>query len=72
MNESFLCRIFIFIFSEIINAIPELDYICVDVANGYSEHFVEFVRLVRREFPEKTIFVCDLFYFFIFLFCIII
>ena len=43
--------------SDIINAIPELDYICVDVANGYSEHFVEFVRLVRKEFPDKTIFV---------------
>lgn len=39
------------------DAIPSLDYICVDVANGYSEHFVEFVRLVRKEFPEKTIFV---------------
>ena len=38
-------------------AVPALDYICVDVANGYSEHFVEFVRLVRREFPDKTIFV---------------
>lgn len=43
---------------EIVNAVPQLDYICVDVANGYSEHFVEFVRLVRKEFPEKTIFVC--------------
>jgi len=41
---------------EIVGAIPELDYICVDVANGYSEHFVEFVRLVRKEFPDKTIF----------------
>ena len=48
-----------FVFSEVINAIPELDYICVDVANGYSEHFVEFVRLVRKEFPDKTIFVSD-------------
>lgn len=44
-------------FREIFAAIPQLEYICVDVANGYSEHFVEFVRLVRREFPEKTIFV---------------
>jgi GMP reductase len=44
-------------FREVINAIPEIDYICVDVANGYSEHFVEFVRLVRKEFPDKTIFV---------------
>jgi hypothetical protein len=45
------------LFREVINAIPEIDYICVDVANGYSEHFVEFVRLVRKEFPDKTIFV---------------
>ncbi len=42
-----------------ISAIPEIEYICVDVANGYSEHFVEFVRLVRKEFPDKTIFVRD-------------
>lgn len=42
---------------DIIQAIPEINYICVDVANGYSEHFVEFVRLVRKEFPDKTIFV---------------
>ena len=46
-----------FDYSDIINAIPKMEYICVDVANGYSENFVEFVRLVRREFPEKTIFV---------------
>jgi GMP reductase len=46
-----------FCFSEIVTAIPDLEYICVDVANGYSEHFVEFVRLVRKEFPDKTIFV---------------
>ncbi len=48
------------IFREIINDIPDLNYICVDVANGYSEHFVEFVRLVRKEFPDKTIFVIEL------------
>ena len=46
-----------FSFREVLNAIPEIDYICVDVANGYSEHFVEFVRLVRKEFPDRTIFV---------------
>ena len=45
------------LFSEIINTVPELYYICVDVANGYSERFVEFVRLLRKEFPDKTIFV---------------
>jgi GMP reductase len=32
-----------------------LQFICIDVANGYSEHFVEFVKSVRREFPDKTI-----------------
>eukprot|EP00190_Bangiopsis_sp_CCMP1999_P003315 CAMPEP_0198728142 /NCGR_PEP_ID=MMETSP1475-20131203/7279_1 /TAXON_ID= ORGANISM="Unidentified sp., Strain CCMP1999" /NCGR_SAMPLE_ID=MMETSP1475 /ASSEMBLY_ACC=CAM_ASM_001111 /LENGTH=361 /DNA_ID=CAMNT_0044490421 /DNA_START=49 /DNA_END=1134 /DNA_ORIENTATION=- len=30
-------------------------FICLDVANGYSEHFVEYVRKVRREFPEHNI-----------------
>ncbi len=49
------------LFREVISAIPEIDYICVDVANGYSEHFVEFVRLVRKEFPDKTIFVRNFF-----------
>jgi len=45
------------LFRGIISAIPDIGYICVDVANGYSEHFVEFVRLVRKEFPDKTIIV---------------
>lgn len=30
-------------------------YLCLDVANGYSEHFVDFVRKVRRDFPTHTI-----------------
>uniref|UniRef100_A0A667IC59 GMP reductase n=1 Tax=Lynx canadensis TaxID=61383 RepID=A0A667IC59_LYNCA len=29
--------------------------ICLDVANGYSEHFVEFVKDVRKRFPKHTI-----------------
>lgn len=32
-----------------------LDMICLDVANGYSEHFVEFLKRVRKEFPTHTI-----------------
>ncbi len=32
-----------------------LKFICIDVANGYSEHFVSFVRQVRKKFPEKVI-----------------
>uniref|UniRef100_A0A8C0QU95 GMP reductase n=1 Tax=Canis lupus dingo TaxID=286419 RepID=A0A8C0QU95_CANLU len=36
-------------------SIPQVKYICLDVANGYSEHFVEFVKDVRKRFPEHTI-----------------
>lgn len=41
--------------SSVIREIPELEYICLDVANGYSEHFVELVKKVRKEFPLHTI-----------------
>ncbi|KAI6191846.1 GMP reductase [Aphelenchoides bicaudatus] len=41
---------------NVCDAIPELSYICLDVANGYSEHFVNFIRKVREEFPSHTIF----------------
>lgn len=40
---------------EILDAVPDIKYICVDVANGYSEHFVQFVRDCRKEFPKHTI-----------------
>jgi GMP reductase len=36
-------------------AIPEIGYICLDVANGYTESFVQFVRNVRQTYPTKTI-----------------
>jgi len=39
---------------EIISA-QKLDWICIDIANGYSEHFVDFVRLVRNEYPKINI-----------------
>lgn len=29
--------------------------ICIDVANGYSEPFVDFVKKIRDEYPNKTI-----------------
>ncbi len=32
-----------------------LDKICVDVANGYSEHFVDFVKQIREKAPNVTI-----------------
>lgn len=34
---------------------PQLKFICIDVANGYSEHFVNFVKKTRDQYPNKTI-----------------
>ncbi len=33
----------------------QLEFICIDVANGYSEHFVQFVKRMRDKHPGKTI-----------------
>ncbi|XP_015521067.1 GMP reductase 1-like [Neodiprion pinetum] len=41
--------------SSIVNSVPEISFICLDVANGYSQHFVEFVRKVRFAYPNHTI-----------------
>lgn len=32
-----------------------LQFLCIDVANGYSEHFVNFVKKMRNLLPEKVI-----------------
>ena len=40
---------------EIITAVPELEFICLDVANGYSENFIHFVEKTRCAFPTHTI-----------------
>jgi len=40
---------------QIIDACPTLRFICIDVANGYSEHFVDFVKKIREKFPDKII-----------------
>jgi GMP reductase len=32
-----------------------LKYVCIDIANGYSEHFAEHVREVRKRFPHLVI-----------------
>jgi GMP reductase len=32
-----------------------LKWICIDIANGYSEHFVDFVRTVRKDYPNINI-----------------
>ena len=39
----------------ILDANPKIQFLCIDVANGYSEHFVEFVKKARANFPDKII-----------------
>ncbi|BCS52999.1 GMP reductase [Geobacter sp. SVR] len=34
---------------------PRLAFICLDVANGYTEIFVDYIAKVRSAFPDKTI-----------------
>ena len=41
--------------NRILNAYPEIQYICIDVANGYSEHFSAFVSKVREKYSKHTI-----------------
>ncbi len=40
---------------QLIQESPSLKYICIDVANGYSEHFVDFVKRARDHFSDKAI-----------------
>lgn len=40
---------------EILKHNPEFQWICVDIANGYSETFVKFVRKIRDKYPEKIV-----------------
>ncbi len=40
---------------EILTAFPDIKFITVDVANAYHENFVDFIKRVRDEFPDKVI-----------------
>jgi GMP reductase len=40
---------------DIMALTENLHFICVDIANGYSEHLVEYVQKVRAQFPQKVI-----------------
>uniref|UniRef100_T1J263 GMP reductase n=1 Tax=Strigamia maritima TaxID=126957 RepID=T1J263_STRMM len=39
----------------ILTELPQVSFICLDVANGYSEHFVAYVKQVHAAFPHHTI-----------------
>jgi len=41
--------------AEIFEQNPQLKFICIDVANGYSEHFVSFLKQARNQYPDKVI-----------------
>lgn len=39
----------------ILTKFSEINYVSVDVANGYTEIFVKFIRKMRKAYPEKVI-----------------
>ncbi len=41
--------------NKILKKYPKFQFICIDVANGYSENFSHFVSNVRKKYPKKTI-----------------
>ena len=44
---------------QILAEFPQIPAICLDVANGYSEHFVDFVKEVRTRHPDHILMVCS-------------
>jgi GMP reductase len=38
-----------------VNSGADIKYVCIDVANGYSERFIDFVARFREEFTDKVI-----------------
>ena len=41
--------------NEIMKECSFFEFICIDIANGYSDHFSKFVGSVREKYPTKTI-----------------
>lgn len=40
---------------DLVAGVVDLKFICIDVANGYTENFVRCLQQVRKKFPGKTI-----------------
>ena len=40
---------------EVLREFSFIKFICIDVANGYSEHFSKFIKSIREKYPTKTI-----------------
>ncbi|MBE9489222.1 MAG: GMP reductase [Bacteroidetes bacterium] len=41
--------------ASILKSNPTIKFICIDVANGYSERFADFVKQTRETYPNKVI-----------------
>ena len=41
--------------NEILKEFSFFEFICIDIANGYSDHFSKFVSSVRKKYPTKTL-----------------
>jgi len=40
---------------EVLKEFNFIQFICIDVANGYSEHFSKYLKKIREKYPTKTI-----------------
>ena len=60
--QKFVLFFVLFFVSVLILFSAQLGFVCLDVANGYSEVFVQFVKKVRHNFPTHTIMVGNCFY----------
>jgi GMP reductase len=41
--------------NDILKECSFFEFICIDIANGYSDHFSKFVGSIREKYPTKTI-----------------
>lgn len=39
----------------VMKKIPQIKWICLDIANGYCPHFIETIKKLRKDFPNKII-----------------
>jgi GMP reductase len=40
---------------ELLSLLPNINMICIDIANGYTEYFLTVVKKFREEFPKKIL-----------------
>ena len=50
LHDDDFCRMY-----ELLKEHKFITFICIDVANGYSERFSKYVKKIRKEFPDKII-----------------